>query len=313
MANRKETLTTPQVNGNFNEFSQTMRTETEIKGLILDFARQDNRVRAVLLNGSRANANIKPDRFQDFDIVFIVDNLETFTADHSWTKIFGRKIIFQLPDEMSVGDAPIYPKNTSFAYLMLLEDKNRIDLTLFSKQYVATDFKPDSLTNLWLDKDGLFAQLPASSDQDYHIKQPTEKEFLDTCNEFWWVSTYVVKALLRDEIIYAKHLLETIVRPMFMRVIEWKLGIENEFSVSLGKPGRFLKIYLPGDLYQKVLLTYTNADPGENWKALLLLAEIFQQTSGFVAEKLRFRLNKIEEQNTMDYLKEQYGEHQSYL
>ena len=138
---------------------------------------------------------------------------------------------------------------------MLLEDKNRIDLTLFSKQHVASDFKPDSLTNLWLDKDGLFAQLPASSDQDYHIKKPTEKEFLDTCNEFWWVSTYVVKALLRDEIIYAKHLLETIVRPMFMRVIEWKLGIENEFAVSLGKPGRFLKIYLPGDLYQKVLLT----------------------------------------------------------
>jgi len=37
-----------------------MRSETEIKNLILEFAQQDNRIRAVLLNGSRANPNINP-------------------------------------------------------------------------------------------------------------------------------------------------------------------------------------------------------------------------------------------------------------
>ena len=81
---------------NFNQ-ATPMRSETEIKNLILDFAKSDNRIRAVLLNGSRANPNIKPDRLQDFDIVFIVENLESFTIDHSWTNIFGEKIIFQLP------------------------------------------------------------------------------------------------------------------------------------------------------------------------------------------------------------------------
>ena len=70
-----------------------MRTEAEIKNLIIDYAKQDNRIRAVLLNGSRVNSNINPDRLQDFDIVFIVDNLESFTTDHSWANIFGEKII----------------------------------------------------------------------------------------------------------------------------------------------------------------------------------------------------------------------------
>ena len=60
-----------------------MRNEAEIKNLILDFAKQDDRIRAVLLNGSRANSNINPDQFQDFDIVFIVDKLGSFTTDHS--------------------------------------------------------------------------------------------------------------------------------------------------------------------------------------------------------------------------------------
>jgi len=286
-----------------------MRSEAEIKNLILDIAKQDNRIRAVLLNGSRANSNIKPDRFQDFDIVFIVDNLESFTTDHSWTNVFGEKIIFQLPDEMTFGNENIHQKKVSFAYLMLFKDKNRIDLTLFPKQKITSDFKPDSLTTLWLDKDNLFRKLPRSSDKDYHIKKPTEKEFLDTCNEFWWVSTYVVKGLLRNEIIYAKQTLETVVRPMFMKVIEWKVGIENEFGVSPGKGSKFLKTHLSNDFYEKILHTYSGYEIEENWKSLLLTTEIFQQTSNFVADKLGFGINKIEEQNTISYLKDQLQMH----
>jgi aminoglycoside 6-adenylyltransferase len=282
-----------------------MRSEFEIKNLILDFAKKDNRIRAVLLNGSRANSNIEPDKFQDFDLVFIVDRLDSFITDHSWTDIFGKKIIFQLPDEMTLGNENNSQKNISFTYLMLFEDKNRLDLTLFSKQKITSDFKPDSLTNLWLDKDNLFAKLPPSTDKDYHIQKPTEKEFLETCNEFWWVSTYVVKGLLRSEIIYAKGMLETVVRPMFMKVIDWKVGIENEFGVSMGKSSKYLKKYVSNDFYEKVLLTYSNFELEENWRSLLLMAEVFQQTSNFVADKLEFRINKIEEQSTMSYLKDQ--------
>ncbi|WP_018614824.1 aminoglycoside 6-adenylyltransferase [Segetibacter koreensis] len=280
-----------------------MRSETEIKNLILEFSKQDERIRAVLLNGSRANQNIKPDKLQDFDIVFVVDNLESFTINHSWTNIFGERILFQLPDEMTFGNKDRYEENISFAYLMLFKDGNRIDLTLFPKQKLTSDFKRDSLTILWLDKDNLFTHLPQASDKDYHIQKPTEKEFLDTCNEFWWVSTYVGKGLLRDKIIYAKEMLETVVRPMFMKVIEWKVGIENNFDVSIGKSGSFLRTFVPGDFHNKVLLTYSNFETEENWKALFLMTEIFQQTSDFIADKMGFAINREEQQNTLAYLK----------
>ena len=288
-----------------------MRSETEIKNLIIDFAKQDDRIRAVLLNGSRANPNIKPDRLQDFDIVFIVDNLESFTNDHSWTNIFGEKIIFQMPDEMTFGNKNSYQKKIGFAYLMLFKDGNRIDLTLFPKQKIKSEFNLDSLTILWLDKDNLFTNLPKSSDKDYHILKPTEKDFLDTCTEFWWVSTYVGKGLLRNEIIYAKEILETVVRPMFMKVLEWKAGIENDFNVSFGRAGKFLKTHLSENFYKKNLQTYSNFETEENWKALFLITEIFQQTSNFIAEKLGFKISRGEQQNTLAYLKELH-EQQDY-
>ena len=70
-----------------------MRAETEIKNLIVDFGTKNDRVRAILLNGSRANPNARHDKFQDFDIVFLVRQIKSFTDDHLWTDIFGKKLI----------------------------------------------------------------------------------------------------------------------------------------------------------------------------------------------------------------------------
>lgn len=46
--------------------------------LILDTARADERIRAVILSGSSANPNAPHDRFQDFDIVYIVTDVAPF-------------------------------------------------------------------------------------------------------------------------------------------------------------------------------------------------------------------------------------------
>jgi len=81
-----------------------MRNEEEIIALILHIAKNDERVRAVLLNGSRANPGVKKDRFRDFDIVYIVTDIKTFLNDHDWINIFGERLILQMPKEMVIGD-----------------------------------------------------------------------------------------------------------------------------------------------------------------------------------------------------------------
>ncbi len=288
-----------------------MRNADEIKNLVLNFAWSEDRVRAVLLNGSRANPNLEPDKLQDFDVLFVVDDLESFTANHAWIDFFGNKIISQMPEEMNLGENYSQENTVSFSCLMQFEDGNRIDLTLFPVNKLDTDFYPDSLTVLWLDKDSLFSKIPPSNDKDYHIRKPIQKEFSDVCNEFWWVSTYVAKGLLRHEITYAKEMLETVVRPMFIKMVAWKIGIENDFSVNVGKAGKFIKNYLSEDFYQDILQTYSNADIEENWKSLFKMTEIFQQISSETARKLNFQFDKVEQEKTLAYLKERYGKREN--
>ena len=45
-----------------------MRSEKEMMDLVLSLAEQDERIRIVTLEGSRANINIPKDEFQDYDI-----------------------------------------------------------------------------------------------------------------------------------------------------------------------------------------------------------------------------------------------------
>jgi aminoglycoside 6-adenylyltransferase len=284
-----------------------MRSSYEIQKLIIDTAKSDDRIRAILLNGSRANNKVMPDKYQDFDIQYIVRNLDSFIGDHSWINVFGERIIWQLPDDMTFGKENSN-KNNAFHYLMLFKDRNRIDLTLFPVDKLATDFHLDSLTIVWLDKDNLFSNISKPNDFDYLITKPTEKDFLSTCNEFWWVCTYISKGLLRKNITYSKEMLEKVVRPMFMKIIEWYIGINTNFSVSFGKAGRFMNQYLSTTQYEKILATYSDQQIGNNWVSLFLMTELFGQFAKAVADYLNFQYNSSEEQNVTLYLKQSCDE-----
>ncbi|MGB0840353.1 MAG: aminoglycoside 6-adenylyltransferase, partial [Chitinophagales bacterium] len=198
--------------------------------LIQNVADEDKRIRAVLLNGSRANSNAPKDRYQDFDIIYIVTSVDNFRAKPNWIDVFGERMILQMPNTMDLGSDVNPPMIDAETYLMIFKDTNRIDLTL-----VALNDRfhlKDSLTKVLLDKDQLYPNLAPSSDVDYWVKKPTEKQFLDCCNEFWWVSTYVIKGLLRNEIIYAKDRMEKPVRDMLMKMLSWYVGVHHNFTIN---------------------------------------------------------------------------------
>jgi aminoglycoside 6-adenylyltransferase len=278
-----------------------MRSESEIMNMIIKTAVADNSVRAVLLNGSRVSSKVKKDRYQDFDVVFMVHDINSFIDDPRWIDIFGEILIMQTPDVMLLGKKDLN-KRISFTYLMLFKDGNRIDLTLFPADKIKTDYQVDSLTGVLLDKDGLFTDMPPANDRGYLIKKPSAKEFSDHCNEFWWVSTYVSKGLARKEITYAKAMMDGPVRKMFMKMLEWYIGIKTNFLVSFGKDGRFIKDCVSGELYRQILKTYSDAEIGNMWNSLLLMTDLFKKFSGKVKTEFDFQ-NESEGDEVIAYLK----------
>ena len=180
-----------------------MRTEAEMMDLIIGTAEKDERIRAVILNGSRANPNVKKDIFQDYDIVYAVTETRSFIEDEHWIDRFGEPLVIQQPDLLDSywGAEPDF--DISFAYLMQFTDGNRIDLTVRVKAAAIEEAQSDGLSVVLMDKDGDFPQLPPPDDGEYHVKKPTSGQFFAICNEFWWISPYITKGLWRGEMLFA--------------------------------------------------------------------------------------------------------------
>lgn len=104
-----------------------MRSEQEIMDLVLKVAKEDDRVRAVGMNGSRTNPNVPKDPFRDYDIAYLVTDMQSFFDDPDWIDVFGERIIMQTPEDME-----LFPNELGdrFTYMMLFTDGNRIDLML---------------------------------------------------------------------------------------------------------------------------------------------------------------------------------------
>jgi aminoglycoside 6-adenylyltransferase len=260
-----------------------MRSEAEMLELILRTAREDDRIRAVIMNGSRVNPDAPRDIFQDYDIVYIVTDVEPFTHNLEWIERFGELMILQLPDEM---DDPPPAGKVSFAYLMQFADGNRIDLSIFPLAKL-DQLEEDSLTLLLLDKDGILGPFPPPSERSYLPRPPTAKQFADCCNEFWWVSPYVAKGLWRGEIVYAKYTFE-IVRAELLKMLGWYVGVQTGFSSGPGKFGKHLHRRLEPELWERLQKTYSDAGDEQTWESLFAMGELFRIAAVRVAEELGF-------------------------
>ena len=71
-----------------------MKTKTEMFDVILQTAKV-LQVNAVAMSGSRTNPNAPKDEFQDYDVVYIVEDLDGLVADLAWLERFGKRIIEQ--------------------------------------------------------------------------------------------------------------------------------------------------------------------------------------------------------------------------
>lgn len=278
-----------------------MRSERQMFELILETAKDDDRIRAVIMNGSRANPNAPRDIFQDFDIVYIVTDVAPFRKNLEWIQRFGEMIILQMPDDMQ--DPPAI--GGSFGYLMQFMDGNRIDLGIFTlTQWKEQGRDRDSLSVLLLDKDGVIGAFAPASEASYLPKPPSAKAFADCCNEFWWVSPYVAKGLWRQEIVYAKCLHDEAVRNgELLKMLRWHIGLKTDFKVNPGKFGKYFEKYLERELWDLLLKTYSDASYENTWDALFTTGDLFRRVAIPIAEHYGFEYPQADDEKVTAFLK----------
>lgn len=255
-----------------------MRAETEMLDLILQTAKI-LQVKAVAMSGSRTNQNAPKDEFQDYDVVYVVDDFDNLMSDLSWLDYFGKRIIEQ---EVVLDHRRLY--------LMLFEDGNRIDLTLCPKDHIQEWVDSEAGFTVFEDPEHLFE--PYSQNLERYWTPPaTETNFVKSCNEFWWVSAYVVKGICRKQVIYATDHLYGICQQEFLKILAWQVASARG-RVEIGKNCKYLFNHLPVEKEKELsnLLDFSSLD--KITQSLFDTMQLFHREAQILAQKMGFAYDK---------------------
>ena len=267
-----------------------MRAETEMLSLLIKIAK-NLKVKAVALSGSRTDTKAPKDEFQDYDVVYVVDDFDNLTSDLSWLDYFGKRIIEQ---EVVLDHRRLY--------LMLFEDGNRIDLTLCLKDHIQEWVDSEAGFTVLEDPEHLFE--PYSQNLERYWTSPASAiDFEKACNEFWWVSAYVVKGICRKQVIYATDHLYGICQQEFLKILAWQVA-SNRGVVDIGKNYKYLFNYLPTEKEKEFsnLLDFSSIEKLS--QSLLATMQLFHQEAQRLAQKLDFDYDKEVAEKMIEYAEE---------
>jgi aminoglycoside 6-adenylyltransferase len=255
---------------------------------LVAFAEGDENIRAVLLEGSRADPRGTIDEWSDYDVAFVTRSNEPYLRAEwfaGFVSQFGEVALAQTPDDPVLFDDAHDPLE-HYAYLTQYADGLRLDLTFETAAYVR-GVTLDSASAVLVDKDGGFAHVDPS-DRDYWVKLPGNGAFHGCCNEFWWTAPYVAKAVARGQAIAALELLGKVVRPQFARMLTWLAGANGGPATTVGKHGTEVGAHVPAELYSALLASYPRADLAEIRFALDELVRAFPSVAQGVANALGY-------------------------
>ena len=275
-----------------------MRAETEMLDIILKTA-ETLQVKAVAMSGSRTNPKAPKDEFQDYDVVYVVDDLDNLTSNLSWLDHFGKRIIEQ---EVRLGHRRLF--------LMLFEDGNRIDLTLCPKEHIQEWVDSEAVFTVLEDSEHLFE--PYSQNLERYWTSPaSQTDFEKTCNEFWWVSFYVVKGICRKQLIYATDHLYGICQQELLKVLSWQVASEKG-AVDIGKNYKYLFNYFPTEKEKEFsnLLDFSNIE--KITQSLFATMQLFHQEAQFFAHKMGFYYDKEVAEKMIQYAEERLEKNETF-
>lgn len=282
-------------NNSIKDMCRQHRSEAQMLRLILQTAKT-LQVEAVAMSGSRTNPKAPKDEFQDYDVVYVVDDLDNLTSDLSWLDQFGTRIIEQ---HNVLGNRRLY--------LMLFEDGNRIDLTLCPKDHINEWVDSEAGFTVLVDEKGLF-EFYYPSPQRFWISPARKTDFEKTCNEFWWVSAYVVKGICRKQLLYATDHLYGICQQELLNVLAWRVAADKG-TIDIGKNYKYLFNYLPAEKEKEFsnLLDFSSSD--KITQSLFATMDLFHQEAQSLAQKMGFNYDKEVAEKMIQYAEERLSNH----
>jgi len=260
-------------------------------------------IRAMILTSSRTRPDGPVDLLSDYDVILAVSDVQPFAFDDAWIFDYGAPMV-RWGDQDKMHDVTTYFRG------LVYRNHVKIDYSIWPVELLeliaASASLPDQLDvgyRVLLDKDARTAGWKPPSYRAHIPVRPTGAEYEALVEEFWWGTTYVAKSLWRDDLVFAKWVLDRDLKlEATRRMLEWRIELEHNWSVKPGVYGRGLKKLLPPDIWSEFADTYVSLDVERIWVALARVIALFRRVAADVGNALGYTYPQQVDDQVSEYL-----------
>ena len=247
--------------------------EDELLARIVEWARADANVLALVMTGSRARGDGSVDEFSDFDLEIIAERPEALIRDDAWLRRFERVWVC-LPTIKS----PRYETR-----LVFYEGGYKVDFSLCGAERVGEMAEAGALDDLYergyrvlLDKAGISERLPMSTGKFPTKQLPGQHEFAAAVEEFWFEAAHIPRYLLRDGLWVVKFR-DWTMKSLLLKMIEWHAVARSQQPVDVWHIGVHMKAWVDEETWDELQAVFSRFDRQASWDGLLATTRLFRR------------------------------------
>lgn len=249
-------------------------------------------VYAMVLTSTRAIPDAQVDADSDYDVVVVVEDVDSMAEDREWLTDFGDVLVtYWDPVHVDERTGAVWVGSVT-NYVSGL----KIDFNVWSPQrYTDVTAGPDPYPEfdaghrVLVDKNGLTSGLSLAMYTSYIPPRPDNRTYQTLISDFLIGVPYVAKSLLRNELLPAKWVLDFDMRFNYLvPMLEWRIECDRDWTLKTGTLGKGLEKHLPADTWAELVDTFTGPEPESNWDALFKMIDLFGRTAEQVADALGY-------------------------
>jgi aminoglycoside 6-adenylyltransferase len=253
------------------------------------WAADEENIRAAVVIGSRARKDQPADEWADLDLILFAHDPQPLLAARDWVEKIGTPWITFLEPT---------PDGQRQERRVLFEGGLDVDFVpisvAFIQKMISEGVRPEVAdiirrgVRVLLDKDGLMARWRAAASEPPPPAPPSQAEFSNLVNDFWYHALWTARHLRRGELWWAKSGCDSHMKGLLRRMLEWHARAMKGPHHEIWFRGRFLEQWADPRAVQALRRAFAHYDASDVWRALFATMELFRWLARETAERLTY-------------------------
>lgn len=264
-------------------------------------------VAAIISTGSSARGAEATDEYSDLDIEIIAYNPAPLATDDAWLSEFGPIWVSQYFDEGQ-------PNPTRLIYF---EGATKVDFTIAGVDRISAMAVAGALDDLYqrgyqvhIDKDRITDGLPPATGAPPETRLPTENEFAETVNEFWFEAAHLPKYLARGDLWVVKFR-DWTMKQMLLKMIEWNAVAQRGRDLDTWHIGTKMKGWAGEKTWLELQGVFGHFDAEDAWASLIATTELFRRLTHDTATQYGLAYPTEPEAQISTYIQDEFEKQQA--